>query len=58
MFLDIKLDVVSVKNLILELFRNHLIIGFDDTAVVIFVEIARCLCKPTFPPSGVSTGSM
>ena len=57
-FFEIKLVVVSDINFILQLLRNHLIIGADDTAVVILVDIARCLCKPTLPPSGVSTGSI
>ena len=29
-----------------------------EVDVVILVEIARCLCSPTLPPSGVSTGSI
>ena len=36
----------------------HLIIGYDEHPFVIDVLIAKCLCNPTFPPSGVSTGSI
>ena len=38
--------------------RNHFIKGFADVPLVISVLIDMCLCKPIFPPSGVSTGSI
>ena len=37
---------------------NHLIIGKTDEPIVICVLIAKCLCNPIFPPSGVSIGSI
>ena len=37
---------------------NHLIKGYAEKPFVIDVLIAMCLCNPTFPPSGVSTGSI
>jgi hypothetical protein len=37
---------------------NHLIIGYEENPFVIAVLIDICLCKPTFAPSGVSTGSI
>ena len=37
---------------------SQLIIGLEEQNLVIFVIIARCLCKPILPPSGVSTGSI
>ena len=38
--------------------RNHLINGQPEYPLVISVLIAICLCRPIFPPSGVSIGSM
>ena len=37
---------------------SHLIKLRPDDPLVIWVLIAICLCRPIFPPSGVSTGSI
>ena len=42
----------------LNCFLNNSTKGNPLQPFVICVEIARCLCNPTFPPSGVSSGSI
>ena len=49
---------VSVKIRMLAFMRSQLMIGSVGQEVVICANILKCLCSPTFPPSGVSTGSI
>ena len=52
-----KFGVHSSNNFILTFSRNHLIMSSREYPWLIYVVMAKCLCKPMFPPSGVSIGS-
>ena len=53
--IDNSLKEHSVSNFIPNS-RTNFIYGFPLVPLVIMVDVDKCLCKPTLPPSGECTG--